>query len=113
MRLTSRFVYLVPALLLVACGDDGGQTAQESSVAPAAPAESAPMQTAKKTAAAPAAGEAMGTIYIDHARDETEFSLKKTKAGLEALVEDYDKAGIDSGPLKEQIVVINTELDSL
>jgi hypothetical protein len=112
MRFTSRFVYLVPALLLAACGDDGGQTAQKSA-APAEPAASAPMQPAKEMAAAPAAGEAMGTIYVDHARDEIEFSLKKSKAGLEALVEDYDAAGIDSGPLKEQIVTINTELDSL
>ena len=33
---------------------------------------------------------------------------EKKKAGLEALVEDYNAAGIDSGPLKEQIVVIRS-----
>ncbi len=94
---TMQIILLMAASLLVgACGkDDGGQ---KQGAAPTTP--TAPTGSASAPAAMPSA-----TRYIDHTKDEVEFRLKASLAGLESLLEDVSDS--------EQVAMIKKDIATL
>jgi hypothetical protein len=92
------------SLLLAACGkDDAGQS--EKAAAPAATPAASKAPMADAAPAAPMAAVEGATRYIDHAKDEIEFGLKKSIAGLESLLEDVSDS--------EQVAMIKKDIAEL
>ena len=93
---------IAASLLMTACSkDDAGQSNKAAAPAPAA--SKAPMADAAP--AAPMAAVEGATRYIDHAKDEIEFGLKKSIAGLESLLEDVSDS--------EQVAMIKKDIAEL
>ena len=59
---------------------------------------------------APAEG---GSTQVDHSKDEKEFRLKASIAGLEELAADYRERGLDPSEVEAQIAEKKAELESL
>ena len=111
------FLIAIFCVFVAACSKDEGGTSQQSA-APAAPASSAAPAAAPASseAAAPApAAAAMsdgGTVYVDHTKDEMEFQLKKSLAGLESLLEDVsDSEQVEM--IKKDIADLQAKLSNL
>jgi len=109
MKALQIILLITASLLVAACGkDDAGQS--QKAAAPAA--SKAPM--ADTTPAPAATMEAVdgATRYIDHAKDEIEFGLKKSLAGLESLLEDVsDSAQV--AMIKKDIAELKSKLSNL
>lgn len=108
---------LTAGLLVTACGkDDAGQSSKAAAPAPAAsaPSKAAPAATTPATepvAAAMPSGDG-ATQYIDHAKDEIEFELKKSLAGLESLLEDVSDSE-QVAAIKKDIAALESKLAEL
>lgn len=119
---------LFAAALLFACGGEEEGEAPESTMEKAAEAvqEAAEetMEAAEETMEAAketmemaeetmAPSESYEIIVIDHSRDEAEFRIKQSLAGVESLIEDIKAAGGDVSGLEAQKAELENELQSL
>ena len=96
------------SLLLAACGKDDAGQSEKAAATPAA--SKAPMADAAP--AAPMAAVEGATRYIDHAKDEIEFGLKKSLAGLESLLEDVSDSE-QVAMIKKDIAELKSKLSNL
>jgi hypothetical protein len=104
MKALQIILLITASLLVAACGkDDAGQSQKAAAPAPAASEAVTELAPDVKDTVEGMPGD--GTRYIDHAKDEIEFGLKKSLAGLESLLED----AIDS----EQVAMIKKDIAAL
>lgn len=54
-----------------------------------------------------------GSTQVDHSKDEKEFRLKASIAGLEELAADYRQRGVDPSEVEAQIAEKKAELERL
>lgn len=119
----SHIVFLVSAVLLTtACGKkDSEQAAKISSPAastPIVPASAPIPETSTNVVAPPPAPSEpiathdRATRYIDHGKDEIEFRLKKSLAGLESMLETVSDAE-QIATMKKDMAELQSQLDAL
>ncbi len=108
MKNVQIILLLAVSLLVTGCGkDDAGP--QQGAAAPAAPAAST--TTGDPDVAAMPSSDG-GTRYVDHTKDEREFRLKASLAGLESLLEDVsDPEQVKA--IKKDIAALEAKLGAL
>jgi hypothetical protein len=119
---------LFAAALLFACGgeEEGGEAEGAMAQATEAVQEAADEMKEAAGATMEAAGETMEMaeeamapsepyeiVVIDHSKDEQEFRIKKSLAGVESLIEDVKAAGGDVSDLEAQKADLEKQLESL
>ena len=115
MKTVQLIILITVGLVLSACGKDepsqaANKSAPAASSAPAPAKSAAPMSDPAPSATIAAADGA--TRYIDHAKDEIEFGLKKSLAGLESLLEDVTDSD-EMARIKKDIAGLQSKLDDL
>jgi hypothetical protein len=114
MKNVQIMLLIATGLLVAACGKDEGEQTQKAAIPATASPPHETMAAAAPPPATPATMEAdTGTTrYIDHAKDEIEFRLKKSLAGLESLLEDVsDPEQIET--MKKDIADLKSKLAEL
>lgn len=101
----TRSLICLIAILLFGLGACSKEESQESAMAPA-PAASSP-------APAGSMAKAESGKTIDHTRDLKEFRIRKSLAGVEALIEDYKAAGRSTDDLEAQRDELQKKLAAL
>jgi hypothetical protein len=118
MKYQTLTILAIAALLLAGCGKDDAATGTAGDNA--APSPTAGEESVMDKAAAPVApvvekAEAMadGAAHtIDHGKDEIEFRLKRSLAGMESLLEDIkDSEQVEM--IKKEMADLQAKLDSL
>ena len=98
---TSKLLFV--GLLTFVLASCSGDKSEEKVSKEAMPAESsAPMEKAAEV-------EISGTI--DHSRDEMEFMLRRSLAGVDRMIEQYTADGYETADLEESKAQISSELD--
>ncbi len=122
MKLLHLILLVSTGILLAACEKQAPEQAAAVSPSPTpaaatpAPVSAPPPSAAAPTPAAapdvPATASDGPTRYIDHGKDEIEFKLKKSLAGMESLLEtvsDPEQVSI----MKKDMAELQSQLDAL
>lgn len=109
MKIVQLIILGTVGLVLSACGKDEPSQAIKKS-APATTETAAP--TSDSAASATMVPGDGATRYIDHAKDEIEFGLKKSLAGLESLLEDVTDSD-EIARIKKDIASLQSKLDDV
>lgn len=112
MKLFALTLFVTVTVLGTACSKEEAQQAGAEAVPPAPDVAQAPMEKASAAPSMEAAATAGTGQAIDHVRDEAEFMLKRSLAGLESLKEDI-KDSAELAKIDKDIADIKAKLDAM
>jgi len=115
MHAYKSFLFAAGCAFVVGCNQPGGSSEGESAPAMSEPTTMTEESASESTMASDAAPSASssGSTQVDHSKDEKEFRLKASIAGLEELAADYREKGIDPSEVEAQIAEKKAELEAL